>query len=197
MMNWFALLPLSMSLSLAPPPPFPPAEPVLDPGSCSASFADWIDEAGKAARARYPGATIQDYLYVGCKPLPSLDKEYVYKLWIREGGHRFGAYVAVRVDAAAGRSEGASVEEVGAATAPAYEKWRNLAIAAARAFAPSMTVVDLRPCLCEATAGGEGTLTYKVWLQGGGASKLTDVTIRYRMYTERVTSTNVAVIRSW
>ncbi|WP_309122612.1 DUF3889 domain-containing protein [Paenibacillus sp.] len=197
MTNWFALLPLSLSLSLVPSVSVPPVASALDSSPCSASFADWIDEAGQAARARYPGATIRDYLYVGCKPIPSLDKEYVYKLWIREGGRHFGAYVTVRVDPATGRSEGASVERVDAATAPAYEKWRDLAAATARAAYPAMTVVDLRPCLCEATAGGEGALTFKVWLQGGGASKLTDVTIRYRMDTERVTSTDVVVIRSW
>ena len=191
-MNGFAapILPLLAALLFAPPPQ------AAEPSPCSASFADWIDDAVHAAKTSYPQATLLDFLYVGCKPSPSTDKAYIYKLWLREGARRFGAYVTVTVEPATGQPVGASVEPT-ASSIPSYERWRSLAQQAALAAFPGTRVVDLRPCRCDASPDGTGLQAFKVWIQGGGVSRLLDVSIRYRMDGEQVVSTDIHTIRTW
>jgi hypothetical protein len=191
-MNGFAasILPLLAALLFAPSPQ------AAEPGPCSASFADWIDDAVHAARASYPHATLEDFLYVGCKPLPSTDKAYIYKLWLREGARLFGAYATVTIEPATGKPLSVTVQPT-ASSIPSYEKWRTLAERTALEAFPGTQVVDLRPCQCEASPDGTGLQTFKLWIQGGGVSRLLDVSIRYRMDGERVISTDIHTIRTW
>ncbi|HZG76646.1 MAG TPA: DUF3889 domain-containing protein [Paenibacillus sp.] len=191
-MNGFAaaIVPLLATLLFAPPPQ------AAEPRPCSASFADWLDDAVRAAGSTYPHATLQDILYVGCKPITGTDKAYIYKLWMREGARRFGAYAAITVDPATGRRIGAAVEPTDS-SGPAYEKWRLLAEQTVLAAFPGAKTVDLRPCLCEASPDGTGLQTFKFWIEGGGASRLLDVSIRYCTDDEQVISTDIHTIRTW
>ncbi|MBB6669836.1 DUF3889 domain-containing protein [Cohnella nanjingensis] len=85
--SWFALAPGHASAAVHAAAAYAPAAP---------AYAKWGLIAVQETKAKYPSASIVDYLHIGRQDISAALSEETFKLWLRQGNREFGVRVVVR-----------------------------------------------------------------------------------------------------
>lgn len=172
---------LTMPLANAAP------APEQQTNACSVSYAKWARAAKERLRTDYPNATAVDFLFVGCKPQSPTTKYMMYKYWMSEGGREFGVYVTLLIDMKLNRVTSSFTEKTDA-TISSYGKWRRIAVEAIQNKYGDVTIIDYRPCSCDAMGSSSASQTFKFWIEQDRKLKFVYVTMKYRISDERIRS---------